>query len=292
MASGYGSGIMRSLRVASIGLVLGALALPTFADAADIPVGTPASPEIAATSREWTLTLGGYVMAQPEFFGSDDYEFAFKPIISISRADRLSRFYSFNDNPSIALFDTGVFEAGLTGKLDWKRDSSDNRALYGLNDVDYAIELGGYAQWYPVDWLRLRGDLRYGFGGFEGVVADLAADAIYHSDLWGGMTFSAGPRMTLTSSGFVDAYFGISEAEAFNSPNYYAPYDPGGGVYSVGVGGQVFKDFGNGFRGSVFGEYRYLTGDAADSPIVIQNGDRNQFQTGVSLSYTFFLGFE
>jgi outer membrane protein len=292
MASGYGSGIMRSLRVASVGFLLGALALPTFAEAADIPLGEPVSPAVAAASREWTLTVGGYAMAQPEFFGSDDYEFAFKPIISISRADRLSRFTSFNDNASIALFDTGIFEAGIVGKLDWERDSSDSRALKGLDDVDFAFEVGGYAQWYPVDWLRLRGELRYGFGGFEGVVADLAADAIYRSDWWGGVTFSAGPRLTLTSSGFVDAYFGISDEEAFTSPNFYPPYDPGGGIYSVGVGGQILKDFGNGFRGSVFGEYRYLTGDAADSPIVIQNGDRNQFQTGVSLSYTFFLGFE
>ena len=258
-------------------------------------MGTAVSPAVAAASREWTLTVGGYVMAQPEFFGSDDYEFAFQPIISISRADKLSRFTSFNDNPSIALFDTGIFEAGIVGKLDWERDSSDNRALKGLDDVDFAVELGGYAQWYPVDWLRLRGELRYGFGGFDGLVADLAADAIYRSDFWGGTTWSAGPRMTLTSDGFVDAYFGISDEEsiaAISHGNFYAPYDPGGGIYSVGVGAQIQKDFGNGFRGSVFGEYRYLTGDAADSPIVIQNGDRNQFQTGVSLSYTFFLGFE
>jgi outer membrane protein len=286
---------MRSLSVTGVGLLLGALALPTFAEAADIPLGTEVSPAVAAASREWTLTVGGYAMAQPDFFGSADYEFAFKPIISITRADQLSRFSSFNDNPSFALFDTGIFEAGIVGKLDWKRDSSDNRALKGLDDVDFAVEVGGYAQWYPVDWLRVRGELRYGFGGFDGVVADLTADAIYHSDWWGGTTFSAGPRMTLTSSGFVDAYFGISDEEsidAISHGNFYAPYDPSGGIYSVGVGGQIQKDFGNGFRGSVFGEYRYLTGDAADSPIVIQNGDRNQFQTGVSLSYTFFLGFQ
>lgn len=285
---------MRLFGSASVGLLLGALALPGSASAADIPLGAPATSAQVVNSREWTLTLGGYAMATPEFYGSDDYEFGFRPIFSISRADRLSRFTSFYDNASIALWDTGVFEAGITGKLNWKRDSSDNSALYGLNDVDYAVEVGGYAQFYPVDWLRVRGELRYGFGGFEGFVADIAADAIYRSDLWGGMTFSAGPRITFAGDGFVDAYYGITSTEAasMDNVNNYPVYDPSGGVYSVGLGGQIFKDFGNGFRGSVFGEWRYLTGDAADSPIVVQNGDRNQFQTGVSLSYTFFLGFE
>lgn len=294
-ASGYGLGIMQSVSFARVGVLLGALALPTFAEAADLSVGTPATAATAPSSREWTLTLGGYVLAEPEFYGSDQYEAAFKPIISITRADKLSEFTSFNDNPSFAFFDTGVFEVGIVGKLDWERDSSDYRALKGLDDVDTAFEVGGYAQWYPADWLRLRGEVRYGFGGFEGVVADLTADAIYRSDWWGGVTFSAGPRMTITSSGFVDAYFGISDEEVIRAAehnNFYTPYDPDGGIYSVGVGGQIFKDFGNGFRGSIFGEYRYLTDEAADSPIVIQNGDRNQFQAGVSLSYTFFLGFE
>lgn len=285
--------MMRSA-VVGVALAAGAFFLPGVAGAADMG-NTATPPQTPPPSREWTVTLGGYVMAQPEFAGSEDYEAAFRPIISISRADRLSRFRSFNDNASIALYDTGVFEVGIVGKIDWKRDASDSDALRGLNDVDYAFEAGGYAQWFVMDWLRLRGELRYGFGGFDGVVADLTADAVYFSDFWGGMTFSAGPRMTLASSGYVDAYFGITPEESANAialGNYLTPYDADGGIYSVGVGGQITKNFGNGFNASVFAEYKYLTGDAADSPLVVQNGDRNQFQAGVSLSYTFFLGFE
>ncbi|MCS0496138.1 MipA/OmpV family protein [Ancylobacter sp. MQZ15Z-1] len=271
-------------------------ALP--ASAADLGIETPPMAVEKApgyVDREWTLTLGGYAMVQPEYAGSDDYEFGFKPIIYISRADKLSRWRSFNDSASIALWDTGFFEAGVVGQINWKRDSSDSDDLRGLNDVDYAYQVGGYAQWYPADWLRLRGELRYGFGGFDGVVADLAVDAIHFTEFWGGMALSAGPRMTLASSGYTDAYFGITPEEsaaAMAQGNNLTPYEAGGGIYSVGFGGQILKRFTPNILGSVFAEYKYLMDDAADSPLVVQNGDRNQFQAGVSLSYTFFLGFE
>ncbi|WP_246251854.1 MipA/OmpV family protein [Ancylobacter pratisalsi] len=249
----------------------------------------------ASIDREWTLTLGGYAMVQPDYAGSDDYEFAFKPIIYISRADKLSRWRSFNDSASIALWDTGAFEAGVVGQINWKRDASDSDDLRGMNNVDYAYQVGGYAQWWPADWLRLRTELRYGFGGFDGVVADFAVDAVHFTEFWGGMALSAGPRMTLASSGYTDAYFGVSNEEAAAAQalgNNLTPYEAGGGIYSVGFGGQILKRFTPNILGSVFAEYKYLMDDAADSPLVVQNGDRNQFQAGVSLSYTFFLGFE
>ncbi|HSI42693.1 MAG TPA: MipA/OmpV family protein [Xanthobacteraceae bacterium] len=247
------------------------------------------------TDRQWTLTVGGYLMATPEFAGSSDYEAAVRPLIYITRADKLSRFRSFNDNASLALYDNGIFEAGVVGKIDWERESGDYSALHGLDDIDYAFEVGGYAQWFPADWMRLRGEVRYGFGGFEGVVADFAADAIANINLWDRMIFSAGPRMTVASSGYVDTYFGITEAESLRTiayDNFLPAYEAGGGIYSVGVGGQILKNFNNGFSGSLYVEYKYLVGDAADSPIVVQNGDRNQVTAGVSLAYTFFLGIQ
>lgn len=288
---------MRSVGFASVVVVAGTLGLTaSITHGADMTYkGDPAYAPTESRDRQWTVTLGGYVMGVPTWMGSDDYEFGFKPIISINRADRLSEFKSFNDNPSIALFDTGVFEAGITGTMTWKRDSSSSYALRGMSNIDYAYQIGGYAQWFPMDWLRLRGDVRYGFGGFEGVVADFAVDAIHFSpELW-GVTLSAGPRMTLASSGYVDTYYGITPAEASFAQalgNPLTPYKAGGGVYSVGFGGQVVKRFTENITGSIFAEYKYLMDDAADSPLVVQNGDRNQFQAGVSLAYTFFLGFE
>ena len=287
---------MRSIGVTGLAVAASMLGFATLAQAADMSAVQPVTIQTETpTDRQWTLTLGGYVTGQPEYLGSGNYEFGFMPIISIDRANELSRFSSFNDSPSIALFNVGTFELGPVANMIWKRDEGDSSDLRGLGDIDYAFEVGGYLQFYPLDWLRFRTELRYGFGGYEGVVADFALDAIHFADYWGGLTVSGGPRLKMASSGFVDTYFGITpeqSATAISLGNDLAPYQAGGGVYSVGVGGQIMKRFNPNITGSIFAEYEYLTGDAADSPLVVQNGDRNQFQAGVSLSYTFFLGIQ
>lgn len=288
---------MQAIGVKGFVVVAGVLGLSAVAHAADVGMPAPVykAEPAPTTDRQWTVTVGAYVFTEADYAGSDDYEFAIRPLFSISRADRLSEFDSFKDNPSIALWDSGTFELGIVGGLEWKRDAGDSPDLRGLKDIGYAYLIGGYAQWYPVDWLRLRGELMYGFGGFDGVVGNLAADAIYFSESLGGITLSAGPRMTLASSGYMDTYFGITPAEAALAQalgNNVTAYQASGGIYSVGFGGQISKRFTKNITGSVFGEYEYLLDDAADSPIVAQSGDRNQFQAGVSLSYTFFLGFE
>lgn len=293
----HGVWTMRSLNVSSVVTIAGLIGFSVAAQAADVGSASMATkaPVEASTDQEWTVTVGAYMFAQPNYYGSDDYEFAARPLFSIARANKLSEFNSFKDNPSIALWDTGPVELGIVGSLNWKRDASDSVNLRGLKDIDYAYQIGGYGQWYPVDWMRLRAEVLYGFGGFEGVVANLAADGIYFSDSLGGATFSAGPRMTLASSGFIDTYYGVTAGEAAIAQqlgNNLTPYKAGGGIYSVGFGGQISKRFTQNITGSVFGEYSYLLDDAADSPIVAVNGDRNQFQAGVSLSYTFFLGFQ
>lgn len=288
---------MQTVGLKGLVVVAGVLGFAAAANAADVGMPAPVykAEPAPAPDRQWTVTLGAYVFTKADYDGSDDYELAVRPLFSISRADRLSEFDSFEDNPSIALWDSGTFELGIVGGLEWKRSASDSPDLRGLKDIDYAYLVGGYAQWYPVDWLRLRGELMYGFGGFEGVVANLAADAIYFSEEFGGVTLSAGPRMTLASSGYMDTYFGITPQEAAFAQllgNNVTPYKAGGGVYSVGLGAQISKRFTKNITGSLFGEYEYLLDEAANSPIVAQSGDRNQFQAGVSLSYTFFLGFE
>lgn len=273
--------------------MMGCVGGASAADLYSTPAVTATAPN--TVDREWTLTLGGYVSAKPDYFGSNDYEAGFMPIIRISRADKLSEFRSYEDSPSIALIDTGVFELGPVVNMVWKRDASDNNQLRGMDNIDYAFEVGGYAQAFPAEWLRLRAEVRYGFGGYDGVVANIAADAIHFADFFGGMTISGGPRINLGSSGFTNTYFGVTDQEAAAAQalgNNLTPWKAGGGVYSVGLGGQLLKRFNENVTGTVFAEYQYLTADAGDSPLVVQNGDRNQIQVGVSLSYTFFLGIQ
>jgi outer membrane protein len=232
---------------------------------------------------DWYLTVGASGFVAPKFEGSSDRLLSVVPMISLGKVGPEARFVSRNDNISLSLYDTGSVRAGLTGKLIWGRDSGTAGELNGLDPVKFGGEAGVFAEVYPTNWLRVRGEVRKGFRSHDGVVADLSADAFV--DVTDRIRVSAGPRLSLASGGYFDSYYGVNSDEAAKSG--LSKYDPGGGVKSVGVGGAVTWKTTDQITTSVFGEYSRLQGPAADSSLVKQRGSVDQLLLGVSATYKF-----
>ncbi len=246
---------------------------------------TPASAEgmFDWVRGDWYLTLGGSAIAQNKFEGSKDVAFNVAPIISLGKVGPEARFSSRNDNISFALLDKGSFRAGVAGKLISGRDSDKHDETRGLDDVKFGGELGGFAEVYPTDWVRVRGEVRHGIRSHSGVVADLSADAFY--DVNEKVRVSAGPRASFATGDYFDVYYGVNADEADASG--LAEYKPGGGVKSVGFGGAINWKTTEKLTTSVFAEYSRLTGPAADSSLVKERGSKNQFMIGASATYRF-----
>lgn len=263
------------LPILSLGLVLG---LASGALAQDnSPTGS------SWYSGNWSLTIGAAGMVGPDFEGSQKYILSGEPLVSFGRQGTVTRFSSRNDNISFGLIDTGDFRAGLVGKLLLPRDSSDYRGLKGLHDVKFGGEAGLFAEFYPTDWLRVRGEVRRGIVTHNGYVGDLAVDAF--TDITPRVRISGGPRLSAASSDYFKTYYGVSNAESLASG--LSPYSPGGGFKSVGVGGAITWKTTDKVTTSLFGEYARLLGPAADSSIVKERGSANQFLVGVSATYRF-----
>lgn len=234
-------------------------------------------------SGDWYLKVGGAGFSAPNFDGDDSNEFFFSPLISLGKAGDDPRFSSRNDNISLGLIDTGAFRAGPVGKLVIGRDDDDSSDLAGLDPVDYGLEVGAFAEFYPTDWLRVRGEVRRGFIAHEGVVADINVDAF--TDITPEVRVSGGPRVSFASADYFDAFYGVDAAEA--AATGLSPYSPGGGIESVGVGGAIDWKTTEKLTTSLFGEYSRLLGPAADSSLVEERGSPNQFMFGVSATYRF-----
>lgn len=232
---------------------------------------------------DWYLRVGATGMTAPEFEGGRDYLFTASPIISLGKVGPEARFSSRNDAISFSLYDTGAVRAGIAGKFILGRDSEDYDETAGLDDVRFGGELGGFAEIYPTDWLRVRGEVRRGIRSHDGFVADVSADAFY--DLTDRIRVSAGPRVSFASSDYFDAYYGVNAAEAAASG--LTEYDPDGGIKSAGVGGAIDWKVTDKITANVFGEYARLMGSAADSSLVKERGSKDQFMIGVSATYRF-----
>lgn len=234
-------------------------------------------------SGDWYLSVGAAGFTAPAFEGSRRTMLSAQPLISLGRRGNETPFTSRNDNVSLPLFDNGTVRAGATGKLVFGRDSGRYAELNGLSSVEFGVEVGGFAEVYPTDWMRFRAEVRRGVRSHEGLVGDVQVDAF--ADVTPRVRVSGGPRLSVADARYFDAYYGVSAAESAASG--LATYTPGGGLRSYGIGGAIDWRVTDNLTMSAFGEYSRLTGPAAASSLVKQRGSADQTMFGLSSTYRF-----
>jgi outer membrane protein len=268
--------------------------VPAIASAADLPAQAPAPASAPAAyvppAPDWIVTIGGELRIGPKWPGAPTDKFGLTggPLFSIRKVGTPPEYFGPRDSFGFSILDIGQFKIGPAVKLIWQRKASDDVALNGLGDINFALQVGAFAEYWPVQWLRLHGELRQGFGGERGVTGDLFVDAVVPA---GQFRFSAGPRLTVQTTAAISPYFSITPAQSAGSTVAGLPalpvYHAGGGVYSYGAGGQVEYFFNPQWAVHGFVEYERLVGSAADSPLVTQRGSPNQLTFGLGATYAF-----
>lgn len=238
-----------------------------------------------APAGSWTVVLGVEGRVLPRWQGADgNYIAVPAPVLSVRRSGTPEQFFGARDGFGIGLIDTGQFRAGPVGAIRLPRKESDDLSkLLGLGDIGWAIELGAFAEYWWAPWLRTRAELRQGFGGHHGIVADLTADAVAHVSRQ--LTLSAGPRLTLANTNATSPYFSITPAQ--NIASGLPVFDAKGGVRSIGAGAKARYLWTPQWGTHVFAEYERLAGDARNSPLVMQRGSANQWTFGAGITYAF-----
>lgn len=236
----------------------------------------------------WLLTVKGNVLVSPEFPGADSYSFIAYPSLSLRRAGTAEGFNAPDDGISLALFGNSSWSAGLVGRYQTGRYSGDDRKLTGLHDARWAVEPGLFAEYWPLqDTVRLRGEMRFGLNGYNGLVGNLSLDYVHRV---GKFVISGGPRMAISGTDYMETYFGVTAQDALNNAAVTA-YKPDAGIKSVGLAAAATYKWNESWATTVNAGYDRLVGSAADSPIVKNLGTTNQFTFGASASYTFPLGY-
>ncbi len=278
-----------------LALVLLVIIAPGIAAAADLPQQAPpptAPTAYAPAAPDWIVTIGAEGRIIPAFPGAADKKLGWSalPLFSIRQAGTPPDFFGPRDSFSFSLINTAMFQFGPALQFINQRKASDYAQLYGLADVDYAAQVGAFANFWPVSWLRLRGEVRQGIGGETGITGDIFLDAVVPVGQW---TISGGPRVTLQTAAATSPYFSITAAQAITA-NALQPglgtltaYNAGGGLYSYGAGTQLQYTFNPTWTAHAFVEYQRLTDSAANSPLVTQRGSPNQLTYGLGATYSF-----
>lgn len=257
--------------------------LPSRALALVLSAASSATPPAAfADDRPQIVTIGLWTIGQRVAPGAEEFDFALKPIIDIRDADATPRLHLPGDNGGPTLFRSGAFHLGPSLNFVASRKAGDDPAFRGLGDVDWAFEAGVFAELWLSSHLRTRVEVRRGFNGHEGVVANLAADLVVRPT--SHLTLSIGPRVELGNAEYVSTYFGVSTAQAATSG--LAAFEAGGGLVSTGVAGSAAYVLNREWTLLGYIETGRLLGDAGDSPIT-RRGTGDLVTFGGGLTYSF-----
>lgn len=167
---------------------------------------------------------------------------------------------------------------------------NDSSAVDLLDPISTAMEVGGFVG------ARLGGDklgqgqlsvdltaLADVSGAHDGFLASLAI--AYTAVRAGRFSLTLDTQATYGGAGYQRTYFGVTPEESRRSG--LAAYRPGASLRDVATGATLGYRFDPRWGLLVRVSYGYLLGDAADSPIVREEGSRHHRLAGLALSYSF-----
>ena len=128
--------------------------------------------------------------------------------------------------------------------------------------------------------------MRYGVVGHEAFVGELGADVFARPT--DRLTLRMGPRALFGDSDYASTYFGVTAGEEAASGGAFTEFDAGGGLISTGVQFGAGYRFDNNWGIDAVVSYDKLRGDAADSPITMND---DQVSASIGITRRFTLGF-
>src|SRR5277367_2862744 len=185
--------------VAVFGVIVLVSTASDLAAAADLPQQAPNLVAYTPPVPDWIVTIGAEFRAVPAWPGAPDNKIALAglPLFSVRHAGEPPPYFGPRDSFGFDVIDLGQLKFGPAIKIVGERKAADYAATVGLGNIGYTLQAGAFAEYWPVQWLRLRTEVRQGFGGEGGTTGDAFLDAVVP---FGRFRWSAGPRVTLKSA--------------------------------------------------------------------------------------------
>src|SRR5471032_177295 len=158
-----------------------------------------------------------------------------------------------------------------------------NGSLQGFHDVPDIGVVGGFVQYAPADFWRLFASLGQTVGGLEGIVGRLGGELGY--PLGAGVIGSSELTAHFADAQQNQAFFGVSNHASRNSG--IARYNASGGFQNVTLTQSFEFPLADNWSLLTSVSWIHLTGSAADSSLVKQEGHEDQGEAQVAIAYKF-----
>ena len=210
--------------------------------------------------RNWSLILGAGAGYEPKYEGSDEFEVTPLPVIVYTYGDWLKI-----DPLGVTLtpFEQNGFS--VSGKVGYEtgRDEDDADRLRGLGDIDFAATIGAKVA-YEWKGLEIYAAVDKTIGGSESLLGTFGVE--YSAPVTERFILGVEAKATVADDNHMESYFGVSPRQAARSglPEYKAE----AGLKRVDVSASATYMLSENWLVRGEAGVGFLTGDAADSPIV------------------------
>lgn len=238
----------------------------------------------AAMAEPFDLQVGGAVAVTPRYEGSKEYRAAGFPIIApASDSNAEPGFVQFRgiDDVRFRILNQSGFEAGPLAGFRFGRDEDDADILNGLGDVDGGLIVGGYVA-YNFGVFKPFLSYHHQVTGDDGAFFRMGAETRF--PLASGVTVVAMAGTTYANDNFMNNNFGITAAQSATSTAGLGVYEADAGFKDVYLSLGTDIPLTDVWSLKLGGNYSYLIGDAADSPVV---ETQHQFSGILGLTYRF-----
>jgi len=242
---------------------------------------------LQAQAIDWTLGAGAGVA--PDYEGSEDYEPV--PLWNVRAGnlyhkDTYAQIFATRFRSNLLPHDN--FRLGLAGQYVGKRDDVDNDAVDSLRSTDDGFLLGALIGYdFKLDGNRVIGvefEPRYDVG--DNIGGLFTGRTTYLAPFGGGSwVFRGSAEVTYASEDYMSEYFGISGADSARSG--LNTFNADADFKDVAFGATLTYKFTENWNVTGLATYTRLLGDAADSPVVDDEGNENQFFGGLTINYKF-----
>lgn len=240
-----------------------------------------------APQSKGNLILG--TASIPDYMGSNDYH-AVPMIISnfsLGRADVVFE----GTGARINIFEHPLLEYGPVLNLSLPRADVSSERVQRVGEIDAALEAGFYAGFVVPYGNQPEGEINGYIAARRAVAGEASGTQIvglieYFYAVKYFLRLGVNLSSTYADSEYMNTHFGISEAAAARSG--LAAYTPGSGVRDVSVSAYSILSFSR--RWGLFGRVlaSRLLDDAAKSPLVAEEGSKDQYFGGLGLFINFY----
>jgi outer membrane scaffolding protein for murein synthesis (MipA/OmpV family) len=242
----------------------------------------------AAAGERTVFTLGLGAALAPDYEGSDEYRGV--PLWNL-RADNLYHPATFVQvlGPTLRsnFLPDDHWRLGVSGRYQPDYDNVDNSRVQDIKDTE-ATGLLGLTVGYDFDAVRgqdLAVELDAQYDALNGNGGIVTPRLRWQAPLSQVLVLGAAASATWGSEDYMGNRFSINSGGAARSG--LDEYDADAGIKNAMLTGTVTYRLTEAWSVTGLAAYSRLLGDAADSPIVDDEGDANQFLAGALVNYSF-----